>query len=159
MPYRDDPPANDGRKIIVNDTDHLWGLGGNRAWVWKSFLRGLHPIYMDDLSPDMTREEVRKAMGHTLTYARKMNLKDMLPHADLASTKYCLASPGSEYMVYQPISGGAFSVSLEAGDYRFEWFDPDSGAIAESGVFAVKGGDRQFKAPFSGDAVLYLYVR
>ncbi len=42
--YRDNPPANDGKKVILTDTDHLWGVGGNQAWVWKSFLRGLNPL-------------------------------------------------------------------------------------------------------------------
>jgi hypothetical protein len=28
--YRDDPPASDGKKVILNDTDHLWGIGGNQ---------------------------------------------------------------------------------------------------------------------------------
>lgn len=31
--YRDDPPANQGNKIIISDTDHLWGMGGDRKWV------------------------------------------------------------------------------------------------------------------------------
>ena len=26
--YRDNPPAADGRKVIVTDTDHLWVIGG-----------------------------------------------------------------------------------------------------------------------------------
>ncbi len=42
-----DPPANDGQKVIINDTDHLWGIGGDYVWVWKSFTRGLNPIFMD----------------------------------------------------------------------------------------------------------------
>lgn len=35
------------RKVILVDTDHLWGVGGSPAWVWKSFLRGHNPIFMD----------------------------------------------------------------------------------------------------------------
>ena len=34
-------------QIIVNDTDHVYGIGGDRIWAWKSFMRGLHPIFMD----------------------------------------------------------------------------------------------------------------
>src|SRR5262249_9112153 len=34
--YRGNPPAA-GTKIILSDTDHLWGVGGDRVWVWKSF--------------------------------------------------------------------------------------------------------------------------
>ena len=47
--YRGDPPATKGDKIIILDTDHIWGLGGDRKWVWKSFARGYHPIFMDPL--------------------------------------------------------------------------------------------------------------
>jgi Family of unknown function (DUF6298) len=104
--YRDNPPAADGSKVIIADTDHLWGLGGDRTWVWKSFLRGLNPIYMDDLGEDSeraTKEEARMAMGDTLRYATRMNLAAMVPRQDLASTTYCLADPGVEYLVYLPI--------------------------------------------------------
>ena len=45
--YKENPPAADGCKVILSDTDHLWGMGGTQAWVWKSFLRGLNPLFMD----------------------------------------------------------------------------------------------------------------
>ncbi len=43
--YRENPPPADGKKVVLTDTDHLWGEGGNPGWVWKSFTRGLHPIW------------------------------------------------------------------------------------------------------------------
>lgn len=46
-PYRNDPPVADGRKVVIVDTDHLWGIGGDRRWAWKSFLRGAQPSFMD----------------------------------------------------------------------------------------------------------------
>jgi hypothetical protein len=46
-PYRDDPLPSDGQKVVIVDTDHLWGVGGDRAWAWKSFLRGNHLSFMD----------------------------------------------------------------------------------------------------------------
>ena len=45
--YRDNPPAGDGSKVFICDTDHLWGIGGNEAWLWKSITRGLNVIFMD----------------------------------------------------------------------------------------------------------------
>ena len=45
--YIDNPPAGDGQKVVIVDTDHLWGIGGDFVWVWKSFTRGLNPIFMD----------------------------------------------------------------------------------------------------------------
>jgi hypothetical protein len=101
--YRDNPPAADGSKVIIADTDHLWGVGGDHTWVWKSFLRGLNPIYMDDLGADSKKEDARRAMGDTLTYAKRMGLASMAPRNDLASTTYCLAHPRVEYLVYLPL--------------------------------------------------------
>ncbi len=47
-------------------------------------------------------EGVRKAMGHTRTMAECINLAEMEPHTELASTTYCLAQPGKDYLVYLP---------------------------------------------------------
>lgn len=45
--YIDDPPPAKGDKVVVLDTDHLWGIGGNRTWAWKAFLRGYNILFMD----------------------------------------------------------------------------------------------------------------
>ena len=153
--YRNNPPANTGAKVILSDTDHLWGIGGDRIWVWKTFLRGHNPIYMDDLKTDAAKEGARLAMGHTLNYANKMNLVSMTPSNSLASTTYCLANPGKEYLVYQP-STGAFTVNLQAGTYSYEWFNPVTGKVAGTGNIIASTGNRSFTPPFSGDAVLYI---
>jgi hypothetical protein len=157
--YMNNPPASTGAKVILTDTDHIWGNGGTRVWVWKSFCRGLNPIFMD-VTPPLgdwtlsTANEVRQAMGHTLTYARKMNLTAMTPQNGLASTGYCLAQAGSEYLVYQPGSG-AFTVNLAAGTYAAEWFNPATGA-ASPGATVSGGAVVSFTPPFGGTAVLYL---
>jgi hypothetical protein len=155
--YRDDPPTADGRKVIIADTDHVGG--GDQYWVWKAFTRGMNPIYMDtrDVS-DARREGTRKAMGYTLAYANKMDLALMTPRPELVSTSYCLASPGTEYLVYQPRNGESFSVELRTGTYHSEWFNPATGLIASSGNVHAEGGEQRFKAPFTGEAVLYLKV-
>ncbi len=171
--YRDDPPAADGSKVILNDTDHLWGIGGNQAWVWKSFCRGLNPIFMDPYrrpqdekstwtdhlsdtaALDPRWESIRKSMGYTLNYAKRMDLASMVPHSDLASTKYCLAAPGAEYLVYLP-DGGEVTVDLSAasGTLDVEWFNPSTGETESAE--AISGKKHKFTAPFSGDAVLYI---
>ena len=124
--YRNDPPASPGAKVILLDTDHLWGVGGDRGWVWKSFTRGLNPIYMDPFEGEQWKrsgakfESCRQAMGDTLTYANKINLAAATPHNDLASSGYCLADPGREYLVYVPFEApAARSNRLEAQRFRF----------------------------------------
>jgi len=160
--YRNNPPPADGKKVILSDTDHLWGNGGDRQWVWKSFLRGLNPLYMDPyldppiwerLLPDI--EEVRRNLGYTRVFADRMDLTAMTPRVELASTGYCLAAPGSEYIVYQPDSG-EFTVELAAGTYSYEWFNPVTGTRTAGGALVSEGGSKSFSAPFAADAVLYM---
>jgi hypothetical protein len=162
--FKDDPPAADGKKVMISDTDHLWGEGGDHRWVWKSFLRGYHPIYMDrvakltaDPKGDIAgAESARKAMGCTRRLAERVNLATMRPHDELASTRYCLAHPGSEYLVYLP-DGGKVTVDLKAasGTLAVEWINPRTGAATEAGT--TQGGpQRPFDGPEKGDWVLHL---
>jgi Putative collagen-binding domain of a collagenase len=172
--YMDDPPAADGSKVIIADTDHLWGIGGDRQWVWKSFLRGLHPIFMDGYdgkatglggagfdTSNPTWVSLRRNMGYTLTYAHRIDLATMTPRGDLVSTGYCLARPaksGAAYLAYLP-TGGTITINLTATGENLivEWFNPRTGVTRSGGT--RKGGTRQsFTAPFRGDAVLYIYV-
>ncbi|MBN1417816.1 MAG: hypothetical protein JXP34_03520 [Planctomycetes bacterium] len=163
--YRDNPPAADGKKVILADTDHLWGIGGNRAWVWKSFLRGLNPLFMDPYDGvvlgtrfDPKWDPIRRSLGYTLRFADRMDLASMVPRNDLASTKYCLADPGREYLVYLP-EGGEATVDLSAakGAMALEWFDPARDATTAG---EIEGGARRtLEAPFAGDAVIYLRAK
>ena len=167
--YRHDPPDPKGEKIILSDTDHLWGIGGNSSWVWRTFTRGLHPIFMDPLyvSGDEIKREMkvrdpafpglRKAMGHTLMYANKVNLVEMKPRNDLSSSTFCLANPGEEYIIYQPREK-AFTVKVTPGRYYYEWFDPQKGKILTKGNIEYKDSTQYFCPPAScvWDTVLLL---
>jgi hypothetical protein len=177
--YTDNPPPADGSKVILSDTDHLWGIGGNQAWVWKSFCRGLNPLFMDpylEVKKDTQAEKqvtwteylsaepildpkwdpIRKSLGYTLSYAKRMNLAKVVPRGDLASTGYCLANPDVEYLVYLP-DGGEVTVDLSgaSGNMNIEWFNPSKGVIESKET--ITGGTKQsMKCPFDGDAVLYI---
>lgn len=160
--YKNNPPLADGSKVIVIDTDHLWGVGGSVSWIWKSFTRGLNPIFMDPYKDikvgnvyDSQWDPERMAMGHTLRYAGRMNLAASIPSKTVCSTKYCLANPGNEYMVFQPKSG-RFKLKIQAGDYEFEWFNPKSGVVVKKGILTTKKRTMRFSAPFFGEAVLFL---
>jgi hypothetical protein len=166
--YMNNPPAADGSKVIIADTDHLWGTGGNRQWMWKSFTRGINPIFMDcynayycegDNPNDPAWVSLRKNMGYALSYANRMNLEAMTPNEQVASTGYCLANSSAnnaEYLVYQP-TGGSFSVDLSSasGTLEVEWLNPSNGQIINAGTVSG-GGSHNFTPPFGGDAVLYL---
>ncbi len=162
--YRDDPPPADGRKVVINDTDHLWGIGGDLAWVWRSFTRGYNPILMDPYAGDVVGgrldprwDPIRRTMGYTLRYARRMDLSKARPNPEVASTRYCLANPGNEYLVYKPTGGGdSVTVNVSAGTYAYEWFDPASGRQASRGTQTISDGETVLSCPIQGDAVLFL---
>jgi collagenase-like protein with putative collagen-binding domain/uncharacterized protein DUF6298/Big-like domain-containing protein len=167
-----DPLVADGRKVIINDTDHLCGICIDESWVWKSFTRGLNPVLMDPFDgaypptaghynlSDPGWELVRTNLGYTLTYATRLNLVAMQPRGDLASTGYCLANAvaqGAAYLVYLP-TGGTVTVDLSAasGSLTIEWFDPSTGQTTAGGTTPA-GAVLPFTAPMSGDAVLYIH--
>ncbi len=162
--YRDNPPAADGSKVIITDTDHLWGIGGNAAWVWKSFLRGLNPIFMDPYRGTVLSKRfdlkwikpIRRSMGDARRWSLRVDLAAMAPHAELASSRYCLANPGKELLVYLPAGQKRLSVNLPAGRYKATWFDPASGREQRPKRFEHAGGTCELASPYAADAVLHI---
>lgn len=164
--FRDKPPPSDGSKVIITDTDHLWGIGGNEAWVWKSFLQGMNPIFMDAYqskvltwkSDSVWVEPLRRSMGQTNMLASRMDLISMLPAPDLASSGYCLANTGMEYLVYIPDSVSVIVDLEKASAYlSTEWFNPDTGEFIKSD--AIEGGTKlSFNSPFGITGTL-LYLK
>ncbi len=163
--YKNDPPAATGAKVILLDTDHLWGVGGNVQWVWKSFTRGLNPIFMDpylrqvlDMGDEAEWEGCRRALGVTRRLAEEVGMDGMVPRPELASTGYCLSEEGRVYLVYLP-EGGEVRVDLLGvrGRVRAEWLDPRTGKARDGGE-AEGGGRVTWTAPEAGDAVLCVRV-
>lgn len=163
-------------KVILNDTDHSYGwqslqsdgLAAQRAWAWKTLCIGAQPLFMDPYletwagrnSPSGTRldaqwEMLRSALGFTRLYASRLDLERAVPSAALCSTGFCLADPGRQYLVYQPGSGD-FTLTIVAGSYRFEWFNPATGRVTQTGMVTVGAEQHTFTPPFTGDAVLLL---
>jgi hypothetical protein len=127
--------------------------------VWKSFTRGLNVLFMEEMLPSPTwQDSARVAMGQIRRFADRMNLAAMTPQEKLTHTRYCLADPGREYLVFQH-DKGEFTVDLRAakGRLQAEWFDinHDRSVPAQP----VEGGAvRTFTTPFPGPAVLHLKV-
>lgn len=155
--YREHPCADCTTKVVVNDTDHLWGhTGGDSIWVWKSFTRGLNVLLMEEMLPSPTwQDSARQAMGQVRRFAERMNLAAMKPEPKLA-TGYCLAERGREYLVFQH-DKGEFALDLKdaPGTFAVEWFDINAGRSL-AGAPVEGGANRTFTTPFPGPAALYL---
>jgi len=150
-----DPPPASGGKVAVLDTDHLCGVCGGSDFVWKSFARGYNPIFMDPFDGNPERESARVAMGQTRALSARIALRSLRPRTDICSTRYCLARPRYEIVVYQP-RGGAFSVTLgSTANYRGEWLRPGLSGAARITVRGSRS-PTHFEAPWPGAAVLHL---
>lgn len=166
----------DGRKVILNDTDHSYGWTSlqadgpeaQRAWAWETLCIGASPLFMDPYDDpwsgrnnpsngalDPAWNAIRNALGYTRLYADRLNLERALPSPTLCSTGYCLAEPGHQYLVYQP-SSGSFTLNVVAGAYHFEWVNPATGAVAASGMMTLATEQHTFTPPFQGDALLLM---
>lgn len=101
-------------------------------------------------------DSARRAMGQTLRLANRLDLAVMLPHNELASTSFCLANPGTNYVVYLP-EGGEVTVDLSAatGKMKVAWIDPVNGKTVK-GKSITGGNKKLFSPPFGGDAVLHI---
>lgn len=160
--YDSDPPESNGAKIIVVDTDHIWGIGGDRYWAWKSFTRGMNILFMDEYNfngavlDNPAWVDLRRNLGYIRNLADSMDLADIIPRGDISSSGYALAG-GNKVLVYLPL-GGSVSVNLAKypGAIAVEWFNPRTG-VYTPGKSITGGRICSFTAPFTGDAVLLLH--
>ena len=177
------PPEATGNKVVINDTDHSFGwqamrsAGQNaqREWAWENFTRGNNLGFMDPYlvfwsgrngcdgstaDPDVCTtvdpywNELRNAMTDVRNYATKIDLANMTPQHGLSTSGYCLANPGSQYLVFSTSS--SFTLTAVAGTYTLEWFNPSTHTLAQTGTVNA-GTSQSFTAPFSGDAILWLH--
>jgi hypothetical protein len=157
--YKDRPSARSLGKVVVNDTDHLWGhTGGDSVWVWKSFTRGLNVLFMEELTPSPTwQDSARVGMGQVRSFAGTIDLAHMIPMPERVGTGYLLAAPGREYLAYQDGSLGEFSIDLRdaEGTYEVRWYDTTNSRFVPGKP--VKGGGRRvLTTPFPGPAAVHL---
>jgi hypothetical protein len=99
-------------------------------------------------------------MGQTLALARRMELNAVRPHPELASSGFCLAAPGSEYLAYLP-GGGSVSLDLGAAprSMTVEWFNTETGASTQADPVSG-GGLRELVSPYAtAPAVVHLVAQ
>jgi hypothetical protein len=163
-----DPGVADGSKVSLSDTDHLCGICGDAAWPWKSLMQGHNTLLMDGYDgsagvgdpkydrSDPKWEAIRTNMGYARSYALRMDLARSRPRGDLASSGFCLAVVGSEYLVLVPNGQVTVNLASVAGSRIVEWFNPANGQTT-AGAVVNGGGPVSLSAPFTGTAIVYIH--
>jgi hypothetical protein len=147
------PALAGGGKVLFLEASPTLLRKNPDQWVWKTFTRGYNPIYPEDSS---VSSSVHAAIGQTRAYSQFVNMTSMSPSDTACSNKFCLVSPGANYLVYLP-SRGAVTVDLSATNQSLAaaWFDPATGQTI-SGNSTSGGTQVRFTSPVGGQSVLQL---
>jgi hypothetical protein len=160
--YREAPPPARGDQVVVLDTDHLWGIGGDAAWVWRAFLAGYHPIYMDPLDEDAVRQDARRALGGVVRLSRQIPLARMAPTRlpGVAACALLARERDAEELVAIAPRGESLRLDLRdwAGDFDSRWLPLVGGEATAAEV--VRAGRRvALSPPSAAAAILWLKRR
>ena len=159
-----DPPGDYLGKVVVSDTDHLWGVGGTSDWVWRTVTRGHNLLYMDtwgytelEIRGPEPDEGARLAMGRAVALTGDLDFTRATPRGDLASTGFVLADPGRAMLVYNPYPGrSVVDLTGMSGDVMVTWIHPER---ADEDVYGppIKGGAiTQMVPPGPGHWLIHL---
>ncbi|MBN2314410.1 MAG: hypothetical protein JXM79_10800 [Sedimentisphaerales bacterium] len=156
-----DPPANHTGKPGIVDTDHVSPGTNDVGYIWSAFTRGYHFNLYDKPfenpgaeGPDWQR--ARHSVGKVVEYAGKLDLANVTPRDDLASTHFCLAKPGYQYVVYQPGDGPVTVFDLRAGtSYDYELYDTQKDKVVIKGRITASASSELFNSAGKG---LVLYI-
>ncbi len=151
-------------KPVLLDTDHIYGIGGDRTWVWTSVMQGYSTLYMDDLSgtgiaglliPGPTKfqaseQSARTAISRARRVASLVNLTGMVPSGSSSSTGYCLANPSTGERLVFAENGGTVTVNLPQArgvSAETEWLDLGTGQRSRVSKRPGPSGSDTFDAP------------
>jgi hypothetical protein len=184
--YGTDPPPADGRKVLINDTDHSYywvamkedGTAVQQRWIWKNFTRGNYILYMD---PYLTKYNPEWSVPIGTDPVEPIFGLEPDPYWDvireaMGRTRTYAVKMDLALMTPQgALSSTAYCLANVGAEYLI--YQPLSNipftVVLPAGTYrvewytpttgavrlagTVEGGDkRSFTAPFSGDAVLYL---
>ncbi len=161
-------PFDPGDRPVFLDTDHLWGIGGDATWAWKSFVLGYNPLYMDKWDdqpagffvhprwPDPADPTLRRELGAIREVSLAIDLTSTVVERRAASTGYCLSVPDRERVVVVP-DGRPASVELSPGRWEIRSRDIPRGAWSEPKVRLIPDhGTWEVPPSTGGPAVLHI---
>jgi hypothetical protein len=130
----------------------LWGTilaGGAGVEYYFGYKLPQNDLECEDFrSRDKTWDYCRIALDffreHEIPFWEMTNADALVGNVKNDNSKYCLAKPGSLYLVYLP-EGGTTEIDLSAahGTFTVQWFDPRHGGPLQQGsVTKVQGGSK-----------------
>jgi hypothetical protein len=170
--YQSNPPAATGNKVVIVDTNHVFGIGGDFSWVWQQFTRGYNVLSMDDLrgtgvsgtlnlslTAAQFAQETSARLGITETrqVAQMVDMTTMKPSNALASTGYALADDSKgDYVVFSP-TGGHLTVNLSGAagkSLAAQWMDVSTGKLSAATTVSGGSASQGFTSPYAKSVLI-----
>ena len=168
-----DPPAADGRKVILSDTDHYSPMKADPLWAWKSFLRGHNPILYDlgiifgvrsagSIGRDAVLRVARAGAPGDRRYAAVGGTRRSDRNGPGRRAVIDRLCPGQSWRrVRRPPAGrvgGELTVQLPPGTYDLEWFSLESREWTDAEPLTVETEAATVLPPAvgSGSSVVHL---
>jgi hypothetical protein len=155
------PPGNNSNKPGIVDLDHVSPGSSDTGYVWTAFTRGYHFNLYDKPFENPSSEgpqwrRVRHSVGKAVEYSSKLDLANITPREDLASTGFCLTKPGYQYVVYQPDDEPIIVSGLSEGtSYYYEVYSAEQSKVVSEGYIQASGSSELFRSMGKG-TVLYI---
>lgn len=167
-----EPQAWHGEQVVLNDTDHLCGVCGSPAWVWRTLTRGQNPILMDPYDRQSSRladaehrlgEEdwglIRRSMGWARVIAEWIDIGAAQPWGGVVSSGHGLAAVTATRQAYVAYTNGDAGIRWFAGwprgHFSVRWLDAATGRLVR-GEPVDAAGSLELKSPVGDEAVLLL---
>jgi hypothetical protein len=154
------------------NVNHIRALGGRdytdeelRKNAWVIHMSAAALVFADNaggnssagfsgsLNPAEAEQNRHDIVKRVWDVAEQFPFYRLKPRQDLVDAGYCLAEPGSQYLIYLP-EASAVNVKVEGGSYRAEWISARGGAKRQAGGQTQDGAG--LNPPGDGDWLLWL---
>jgi hypothetical protein len=108
-----------------------------------------------------TAESDLKDCGRLVRFFKSTDFQQMSPHDELGfgGTQYVLARPGISYIAYASNLQGKIGLkNMQAGVYKWSWFDCENGTGVTKLKVNVAGGDQSWNKPDGIGSELAVYI-
>jgi hypothetical protein len=154
------------------------------AWAWENFTLGNGVAFMDPYTfpwsgrnpctgtpsdgdsglcatngLDPQWNSIRQAIKDVVTYAKKIDLKDMTPEQQLFSSGYGLASTSApvSYLMFSPSGSAAETITTVPGTYTVEVFDTLKHSVVSVVPNVSIGAKYSFSPPASDNYAVWIH--
>ena len=138
-----------------------WGTGAElRKKCWACAMAGVYVMILGMDIATTARSDLEDC-GRLVHFFESIDFYKMSPHDELgfAGTQYVLARPGESYIAYASQLRDKIGLkNIQAGVYKFLWFDCASGSKVIEEKVTVPTGDRSWDKPGGIGSELAVYI-